>query len=95
LILAPHTSAMSDLLAEILSEPKVISALSKQIDGHYISLPELDRMRLQLLELEIGQAAMANELARIRKELAKEKAAKVAILASWKYSMMQVKQAAD
>ena len=86
---------MTELLGELLGEPKVISALSKQIDGHYLSVPEIDRMRLQLLELEVGQAALANELARIRKELAKEKAAKVAILASWKYSMMRAKQTAD
>ena len=86
---------MTELLGELLGEPKVISALSEQIDRHYVSVPEIDRMRLQLLELEVGQAALANELARIRKELAKEKAAKVAILASWKYSMTRAKQTAD
>jgi hypothetical protein len=86
---------MSDLLAEILGEPKVIRALSEQIDGPYMSVPEIDRMRLQILELEVGQAAMADELARIRKELAKEKAAKVAILASWKYSMMRATKESD
>jgi len=31
---------------------------------------------------------MAEEIAKMRAELAKERAAKVAILASWKYSMM-------
>ncbi len=80
---------MSTLLAEILGEPKVMHALSERIDGPYVSVPEIDRMRLQILELEVGQAAMADELARIRKELAKEKAAKLAILTSWKYSMLQ------
>jgi hypothetical protein len=86
---------MSDLLAEILGEPKVIRALSERIDGPYLSVPEIDRMRLQILELEVGQAAMADELARIRNELAKEKAAKLAILTSWKYSMIQATRTAD
>ncbi len=80
---------MSTLFDEILGEPKVMRALSERIDGHYLSVPEIDRMRLQILELEVGQAAIADELARIRQELAKEKAAKLAILTSWKYSMLQ------
>ncbi len=84
---------MTTLLAEILGEPKVIHALSERINGHYLSVPEMDRMRLQILELEVGQAAMADELARIRRELAKEKAAKLAILTSWKYSMLQATKA--
>jgi len=86
---------MTKLLGEILGEPQVIHALSERIDGQYYSVPEMNRMRLQLLELEVGQAAMTDELARIRRELAHEKAAKVAILASWKCSMMRGKRAAD
>ena len=86
---------MTKLLGEILGEPQVIHALSERIDGQYYSVPEMNRMRLQLLELEVGQAAMTDELTRIRRELAHEKAAKMAILASWKYSMMRGKRTTD
>jgi hypothetical protein len=90
LILNTHTSTMTEWLGEIVGEPKVIRALTERIDGPYFSLPEIERMRLQIIELEHGKEAMANELARIRGELLMAKAAKLAILSSWKYSMMQV-----
>ena len=35
---------------------------------------------------------MSDEIARVRKQLASEKAAKSAILSSWKYSMMHLKR---
>ena len=86
---------MTEWLGKVLGEPKLIRMLSERVDGHYFSVPEIDRMALQIIELERGQAAMVDELNRMRRELEQAKAAKLAILASWKYSMMRAKQTAD
>jgi hypothetical protein len=82
---------MSDLLAEILGNkaPKMHS-LKDVLSCHHVSLPEIERLQHKIAELELGKAAMADEIAKMRAQLAKERAAKVAILSSWKYSMMRV-----
>jgi len=77
------------LLAEILGGevPKMHALEDVLVHGH-VSLPEIERLQYEITELKLGKAAMAEEIAKMRAELAKERAAKVAILASWKYSMM-------
>jgi hypothetical protein len=82
---------MSDLLAEILGgKATKMYALEDVLTCHHVSLPEIERLQYKITELELGKAKMAEEINKMRSELAKERAAKVAILSSWKYSMMRV-----
>ena len=91
MILAPKPATMSDLLVEIMVEKVQKKSLEDVTVCHHVSLPEIERSQYEIAKLKLGQAAMADEVARFRKELAKEKAAKTAILASWKYAMMRLK----
>jgi hypothetical protein len=82
---------MSDLLAEILGDKaQKTHSLEDVITCNQISVPEMERLQYESKRLKIGAAAMADEIASMRKQLASEKAAKSAILSSWKFSMMQV-----
>jgi hypothetical protein len=82
---------MSDLLAEILGDKaQKTHSLEDVIVCDHVSLPEIERLQYEIKKLKVGAAAMADEIASARKQLASERAAKSAILSSWKYSMMQV-----
>ena len=82
---------MSDLLAEIMGEKVFQKSLDDVIVRHHVSLPEIERLQHEITKLKLGQAAMAEEVSKMRQELTKEKAAKTAILASWKLSMRRLK----
>ena len=82
---------MSDLLAEIMGEKVLQKSLDDVIMRHHVSLPEIERLHYEITKLKLGQAAMAEEVSKMRQELAKERAAKTAILASWKLSMRRLK----
>ena len=82
---------MSDLLAEIMGEKVQQKSLDDVIVRHHVSLPEIERLQYEITKLKLGQAAMAEEVSKMRQELAKERAAKTAILASWKLSMRRLK----
>ena len=87
---------MSDLLAEILGDKaQKTRSLEDVIVCDHVSFPEIERLQYEIKKLKIGSAAMADEIASVRKELAKERVAKVAILSSWKYSMLRVRRNAD
>ena len=78
------------LLAEIMGgQPPKKYTLDDVIVCDHVSLPEIERLELEITELKIGKEAMDEEIIRIRLELAKERAAKFAILASWKCSTMR------
>jgi len=55
------------------------------------SLPDIEDLFHEITKLRLGQEEMAKEVRKMRQELEKEKAAKTAIIASWKYSMMRLK----
>ena len=84
---------MTSLLAEILGDKKATKqhSLEEVMVFDHVSLPELERLQHEITKLKLGQAAMVDEIARIRKELAHEKATKLAILSSWKYSMLRAR----
>jgi hypothetical protein len=75
------------LFAEIMaSQPPKKYTLDDVIVCDHVSSSEIERLEL---EIKIGNEVMAKEIIRLRAQLAKEKAAKLAILASWKTSMMR------
>ena len=82
---------MTDLLAEIMGEKVQKKSFEDVTVCHHVSLPEIERLQYEITKLKLGQAAMAEEVGKMRQELANEKAAKTAILASWKYSTMRLK----
>ena len=78
------------LLAEIMGgQPPKKHTLDDVIVCDHVSSSEIERLELDITELKIGKDAMAKEIIRLRAQLAKERAAKLAILASWKTSMMR------
>ena len=80
------------LLAEIMGgQPPAKYTLDDALVCDHISIRQIDLLQYEITELKIGKEAMAAELTRLRAELAKEKATKMAIMASWKYSMMRLK----
>ena len=82
---------MSVLLSEIMGEKIQKKSFEDMTVCHHISLPEIERLQYEITKLKLGQEAMAEEVSKMRQELANEKAAKTATLASWKYSMMRLK----
>ena len=79
------------LLAEIMGGQPQKYTLDDALVCDHVSIRQIDLLQYDITELRIGKEAMAVELTRLRAELAKERAAKLAILASWKYSMMKVR----
>ena len=69
----------------------VLQKSLEDVTVRHHSLPEIERLQYEITKLKLGQAAMAEEVSKMRQELAKEKAAKTAILASWKLSMRRLK----
>ena len=78
------------LLAEIMGgQPPQKYTLDDALVRDHVSIRQIDLLQYEITELKIGKEAMAAELTRLRAELAKERAAKLAILASWKCSMLR------
>jgi hypothetical protein len=78
------------IIAEIMGgQPPKKYAFDDVLVCHHVSLPEIELLQYEITQLKIGKEAMAEEIRRIRAELATERAAKKAILASWKCTLMR------